>query len=258
MIKCLLCKSNMKSKYLSTDQIKILYCPECGFERVETFPDESQLCRLYDNSYFKSYGDDINAQHQKQLYFKQILKTIHLKKCRKIFEVGCGKGMFLKICNQMGYEPFGLDISATAIEECKKYIDEDHLTYGSFENYTAKDPFDVVFMFDYIEHVTNPLKSIILANTILKTGGLLVITTPSPSSYLNFILRKKWPHYIPEHLCFFTKKAIELALGISNFKTVFIKYFPKIMSKSVSGRVASNSMVPLPISSGEKTFQVIM
>ena len=72
--------------------------------------------------------------------------------------------------------------------------------------------FDVVTLWDTIEHIEDPLKAMLIVNRILKEGGIVAVYTPnidglfSKLSYKIGNLIKYWPHpEPPAHLFQFPK-----------------------------------------------------
>lgn len=244
MIECPVCSKGMKVRFRHVERPSLLKCPRCGFERVEIMPAEEDVGKLYNEAYFASYGDERSAERQKRLFFERLLRQSGVRKGGKILEVGCGKGILLELAMEMGYDAYGVDISDVAIEACKRSLEDKRLLACSFDEYPVETVFDAVFMVDYIEHVADPLRSLRIAGRVLGPSGILVINTPMISSLSNVILGRRWPHYNPEHLCFFTKKAMGLALEGSGFRVLFMRSFPKMMSLHYLKSQAESKSMP--------------
>ncbi|MER7957794.1 class I SAM-dependent methyltransferase [Streptomyces sp. NPDC096030] len=61
--------------------------------------------------------------------------------------------------------------------------------------------YDVVSMFHYLEHSTDPWRELEAAHTVLRPGGLLVIDVPDPESRFARLLGRWWlPWLQPQHL----------------------------------------------------------
>jgi len=230
MENCPICDSQMNIKYKKFHNTKLLKCVFCGYEKQQTPPTLEELYKIYDSSYYDSWGNNDNAIKQKELYFNTVLNEVKLEKNAKILEVGCATGIFLKVCKNLGYEPYGLDINEYGISEAKKILNENKLFCCSFEELVVEEQFDAIFMFDYIEHIINQEEVIRIAYEKLRDGGVLVITTPSVSSITNKILGERWPHYIEEHLSFFSQKSISVLLNKIGYTEVEVKKFSKIMT----------------------------
>ncbi|MFD3546787.1 class I SAM-dependent methyltransferase [Streptomyces sp. NPDC058655] len=74
---------------------------------------------------------------------------------------------------------------------------------GTFPELAERLPgsYDVVSMFHYLEHCTDPQGELEAARTVLRPGGLLVIDVPDPESRFARLLGRWWlPWLQPQHL----------------------------------------------------------
>ena len=94
----------------------------------------------------------------------------------KLLEVGCATGDFLRHAKET-YEVWGNDISSFAVDEAKKKNEDisDRITSGLIEaqNY-PKESFDVIVMWDVIEHLYDPVDAFKNLLDALKPGGVFV------------------------------------------------------------------------------------
>lgn len=99
-----------------------------------------------------------------------------LKETRgRILEVGCGAGGMAKAVKfyRPDLEVLGIDISQKAIEEAKQKPEKVNFLKGNAYQLPFKDKsFDAVLIFDLLEHLENPLKSLNEIYRVLKPGGI--------------------------------------------------------------------------------------
>ena len=116
---------------------------------------------------------------------KEVIKAILKYKGRKvnsILDVGCADGKMLellleevKVHNYKGVD-FDQKLINLANEDIKK-----HLEVGNALNLRFKDNnFDVLISTAVIEHLENPEKFLKESYRVLKEGGIIILTTPSP------------------------------------------------------------------------------
>ena len=120
-------------------------------------------------------------------------------KDRKVLDVGCGFGEKATMMKALGASVTGLDISADAVNFVTGQLGIE--TYGStVEQWAYKDSFfDIVTMFEFIEHPLEPRDAIRAAFEKLKAGGLLAIVTPNGTAGERFINDKDgWPGFRAE------------------------------------------------------------
>lgn len=74
------------------------------------------------------------------------------------------------------------------------------------------ESFDVVVMWDIIEHIIRPIKALTEVTRVLKPGGYLFVSTDDAASWLPRILGKHWWSLgAPMHLCHFSKRGLTIA-----------------------------------------------
>jgi len=142
---------------------------------------------LYDKNYFDSVSQKGIFAFKK---YKRLLEKEIVLKNLTILDLGCAQGNFIAQVSKKN-KCYGIDISKYAINKCKKKFPKIRknfevldLNKNALGNPNLK--FDLITMFDVIEHLDNYiyLKEIIENN--LKSGGFLVITTPNANSILRF------------------------------------------------------------------------
>lgn len=109
----------------------------------------------------------------------------------RILDVGCFNGYISLLFAGMGYTVIGTD--ACELDERQQLLEKAGIEFF-FSNLNEEDPFgsiedasfDVVVMGEVIEHVLNhPLGLLCEVRRVLRTGGLLVMTTPNPATLMN-------------------------------------------------------------------------
>ncbi|HEX7879446.1 MAG TPA: class I SAM-dependent methyltransferase [Candidatus Eisenbacteria bacterium] len=94
---------------------------------------------------------------------------------RRILDVGCGTGGMLPLLSRFGHVT-GTDSEPLALDYCRRRGFEDvHLQ----EAFTAPAPFDVVTLFDVLEHVPDHVGFLEWIRKLLKPDGHLVLTVPA-------------------------------------------------------------------------------
>jgi len=138
----------------------------------------------------------------------------------KILDIGCGTGVMLPLLSRYGMVD-GLDSSEIAIDYCrKKNIGGVNLIAGSFPDaLPAGAQYDLVTIFDVIEHIEDDIGMFKDIHCLLKPGGLLVCTVPA----YKFL----WgPHdMLNQHKRRYTKKSIVKKAQEAGFEIKRASYF---------------------------------
>lgn len=148
--------------------------------------------KRYDLKYFTSWyearEDDREAISKANLDL--ILKR--KKTIKKILDVGCGYGQFLKICESQRLETFGIDVSEIALKKAKLNTRAKLFCLdASKTDWPVSDEvFNVVTAFDLVEHLPSCDLFFSEAARVLKKGGLLFYTTLNGESWTGKLLGK--------------------------------------------------------------------
>jgi len=131
-------------------------------------------------------------------------------------------GFFLAAAAEQGWEGKGVEISAWAVREARQRFGLD-VRQGSLE--TVELPpasFDLITMWDVLEHLPDPKGALLRCGSLLKDGGYLALTTPDTEGFLRKLTGRKWVEYkkIPEHIHFFGKATLRALLLQCGFNTV--------------------------------------
>jgi len=157
-----------------------------------------------------------------------------------IIDVGCGKGEYLQIMQEIGWNVLGIELDpiSAGLSE-KKGVP---VLRGTFPEVMIEDSVaDQVTMYHVIEHLPDPISAIEKCFRILKVGGRLILNMPNAGSLGHSIFNKNWvPLDPPRHFFTFSAKSISAIFGKSSFKNFRIKTLPKtakyVYDKSVSIR----------------------
>jgi len=150
---------------------------------------------------------------------------------RRLLDIGCSLGGFLNIARNKGWEVHGVEVSDFVARYARDELKLDVFT-GTLEE--AKFPpasFDVVTMWDIIEHLNPPSDTIAEICRITKPEGLILIYTPNQDSLINawiyltyklslgkirFLAQKIYLPYI--HLCYFSPKSLTYLLQLHGYE----------------------------------------
>jgi len=231
MAKCKLCNSTATVRLFQKNNYDFVRCRKCGLVFLDYDPNEKSIHQLYSEGYFKDkntvrgFLDYFSLQKAfRKTFSRRLQKILRLKKVGCLLEIGAGPGFFLNEAKKF-FRISGNEISKEACDFAEKNYGI-YMECNSFQpdNY-SRDTFDVVVMFDVIEHLAKPFDILRGVFAVQKKDGLLVLSTGDVDSLIAKISRKKWHLFTPpEHLFFFSKRTIRLALEKVGYKIIKINY----------------------------------
>lgn len=211
---------------VSQESFAIVECKKCHFKFTNPRPSERNVGKYYQSEAYISHSNSkkgwINrAYHLVRMYtLRQKLSLINslVKNNKTILDIGCGTGMFLKICKQNGWQVAGVEPDPGARNQAKELV-QSSVEEDILLAYDGK-VFDVITMWHVLEHVHELEKVIIKLQKLLAPEGTIVVAVPNCESLDAKIYQEKWAAYdVPRHLYHFSPNSI---------KTLFKKYKLKV------------------------------
>jgi len=141
---------------------------------------------------------------------------------KSLLDFGCGVGALCKVASEYGIRAVGIEADANAREKACESIGLK--TYASLRELREADPyskFDIVTMWDVIEHLREPWKELEDLSDALQPGGWLMLSTPNAASLRARVERERWENMVnPTHFYYFTRKSLEAAFTRAGFSDV--------------------------------------
>lgn len=169
---------------------------------------------------------------------------------RRALDLGCvsgeKKGLWLHAELASVASVVGLDLNAAKVQRANEKWGTD-VRVGDAQSFDLGETFDVIHAGELIEHLDNPGGMLSSAAKHLEPGGLLVLTTPNPFAFSNFVYRIGGkPKVNREHTCWFCEDTIRSLLGRFDFEVVEVDYLPHDTPGRVRAFVARAVRVVLP------------
>jgi SAM-dependent methyltransferase len=196
-----------------------------------------------DDAFYRAFEDEFRGSSELvrsrlQIYFAFIEPLKVLAERPTAIDLGCGRGEWLELLTEHGYQARGVDIDDGMLAACReKNLDVKNEDAIKFLPTVSDDSQMIVSAFHVVEHLPfRDLKNLIQHTfRVLKPGGLLLLETPNPEnikvSSLNFYLDPTHRHPLPPSLLSFLPKFY----GFARVKIVRLQERPDLLeSESVS------------------------
>ena len=140
------------------------------------------------------------------------------------FEMGCGDGLMLDTLRDLGWKVVGSERTPQAA-----YYAHYHLRLpvfvGGLETIQPGPHFDLIFLFQVLEHLADPLVTVQRLSQLLRPGGKLIIGVPNFSSWQSKVGQEKWFHLdVPRHLRHYSLRSLQVLLNQSSMEIELINY----------------------------------
>lgn len=201
----------------------------CGHRAVWPVPAASELAAIYagDSYYESGHEGGIGLPNYRRLevarrrMFERHLRRIATSlRGGTVLDVGCATGEFLALARERGWSILGVDPSSARVDAEVRGVPMVGTTIHDAD--VPAGTLDLVTFWDVLEHVPDPIADLGRARSLLRPGGLIALTVPDGSSLLSKVTRGAWFGYrtAGEHLQFFTRSSLRLALEASGFRVV--------------------------------------
>ena len=173
----------------------VLRCARCGILFRDPLPDAAELKRMYEDEayhqseYFSASLDPAKAGPEVALYERAIdwIEAHRSAGAPRLLDVGCGSGLFLELARRRAWRIEGVEFSEQLAARAREQFRVPILA-GDFAAVTLeRSAYDVVTMWDLLEHVTDPVGTLAKVREILRPGGVLVVLTINSASLFNRI-----------------------------------------------------------------------
>ena len=198
-------------------------CLACGTVYLNPLPHFNNLSELYSSDYHIWNKNRIKLFfHYALIDLPQYQQVKRFRKSGSLLDIGCGMGTFLA-CLQgkggwvvAGTEPSSYGCEA-AFKEFGLSLWQGTLEEASFEERS----FDVITLWDVLEHVENPRLLLKEIFRLLREDGIFLMTMPNIDS-LDFPLFKGRWYYLtaPYHFSFFTPQRLLSLLREEGFTII--------------------------------------
>jgi 2-polyprenyl-3-methyl-5-hydroxy-6-metoxy-1,4-benzoquinol methylase len=226
-------RSRVRYEFAEHDKV-IRECASCRLMVLDPMPSEDELHAVYNEGYFENeqltaadpahvygYVDYISERINKQRGYRSICEVLRQFQLSprtrpRLLDYGCGLGFFLDAAYEFGFDVEGIEFNRWAIGYIRSRYR--YPVHGP-DDPRPGDPYDVITMFDVIEHLREPFEMLDTVHGMLADDGLLVVSTMDSTSVTSRLMGKRLEDFrrIREHLFFFDRANLSSILGKHGF-----------------------------------------
>lgn len=201
---------------------RMVECLKCGLVYSSPIFPEENILQFYRESDFL---DEQQLQHMAQDYLEHFRSALNIfGKATRLLEIGCGNGFFLKELERYNIsEIIGVEPSKTAVKRAspgvRSYIINDNFHEKLFD----KEYFDMVCIFQVIDHVVDLNYFLKNIHRVLRKGGIFLSINHNIRSWFPKLLGKKSTMYDIEHIHLFDLSTMTKILEKHNFEPLVVK-----------------------------------
>ena len=137
---------------------------------------------------------------------------------RRLLDIGCGTGFVLQALERAGADAWGIDMHLAALDHARTRV-AGPLLWSQAARLPFLDDFDVVSLFDVIEHAADDVAVLSEAARVLRPGGSVVVTVPAGPHM--------WTQYdsVIGHKRRYTRESLKSVFTRSGLAVAAVQYF---------------------------------
>jgi SAM-dependent methyltransferase len=201
---------------------QLVKCRRCGFQYVNP--------RLRGELIFSGYteGDDPNYVSQLQARERTFARSLdEIARAAggtgRLLDIGTAAGAFVAAARARGWQAEGCEPNKWLAEWGARHYGITIRQGSVFEQDYADGSFDVVTLWDVIEHTLDPREMLERCCRLLKPGGVLVVNYPDIGSWIARALGRRWLFLISVHLYYFDRRTIARMLESTGFRVEAVR-----------------------------------
>jgi len=200
---------------------QIVECRHCGLvyanPRWATDDVINAYTAVQDETYVdERLGREITFRH----HLRDMERIIGPAGGRALLDVGAYIGVFVEMAAAAGWQAQGVEPSEWAAAEARRRgLD---VSIGTLDTVDVPaESFDVVTLWDVIEHLADPAAELDRARTVLRPGGWLVVHTMDIDALIARLMGRRWPWLMDMHLYYFGKHTLGRLLTEHGYEVVW-------------------------------------
>lgn len=203
--------------YLTDERFEVWRCAHCGV--AFTHPQPTSMNRFYPSCY-RQYGW-LAKTFLRFVYRWRARSWVRLLGAKgRALEVGCGDGWMIRALRQQGWKVVGNERVAQSTVFASR-VNGLPVFVGGLEALKPIPQFDLIILFQALEHLPDPQKTLQHCATLLKGGGALVVAVPNIESWQARLTGPLWFHLdVPRHLFHFSPSSLAHALRRASFSVL--------------------------------------
>jgi 2-polyprenyl-3-methyl-5-hydroxy-6-metoxy-1,4-benzoquinol methylase len=226
---CPTCGSPDARPELDKDHLHIVRCNGCDLVYVNPTFDEAHYKRVYVSAEYQEIVRDLGIkshEYRTRRFGEERVRLMadHLRAVAspRYLDVGCSTGFVVEAARDAGWSAVGIDLNPSAIEFGRSRgldVRAVALEDADFE----PGSFDAVSLFDVLEHLLDPVRTLRACTRLLPPGGIVFLYVPNYDSASRLLMGKEahfiWPTH---HLNYYTPATIRALMAREGLETAYL------------------------------------
>jgi len=223
---CPACVKEARTFLFQKEAFDYYQCMYCGHVYVSPRLNDENLLYLYRegrSDYQTKHFYLPTAEYRKEnIYRRKVEEILKTDSGKTLLDYGCSTGYFLQTAIEMGFDGHGVELNSFGVKWAREKLglkniyDKDIKDCG-FDKYS----FDVITIWDVLEHVPNPFDLLSELRPYLNPDGFIVIETSYYDCFETEFLGMENTNLVGDiHLMHFTSPSLDELTTRAGYKIV--------------------------------------
>ena len=225
---CPVCGGRTHVFFASANGCDTFRCASCALVFVDPAPDAATIDALYADTYAGASESYFTKVPQKLRRSRHRMKRLRRQMeaaggGRHFLDVGCNGGFMVEAAREAGFIATGLEPDGAAVAWARQHYPDNRFIHGLLEDADfGSQQFDAVYCSEVIEHAPDPNRFMAAMARVVRSGGLLYLTTPDIDHWRRPRDVTQWDAFCPpSHCLYFNRRNLTLLLARHGFVPVY-------------------------------------
>jgi ubiquinone/menaquinone biosynthesis C-methylase UbiE len=222
---CQICESEAISAYVSAHGFDMARCAGCGLIFCDPYPNQEQLFAYY-NSEMKDFENEFfreSFEARVEIFARRVDLIREVQPTGRLLDIGSAIGIFIESLRRSAapFDVTACDLSAAACEELRERFPTITVLNKDAANLEETAAFDVVTMWDTLEHIVDLGGMLKTVHRLLKPDGAFFFSTPNTHSFEWLVAGDRHVQILPPgHVNLMNASNIQILLERNHFRVV--------------------------------------
>jgi 2-polyprenyl-3-methyl-5-hydroxy-6-metoxy-1,4-benzoquinol methylase len=201
---------------------QLVRCRQCGLEYLNPRLRADVVIEGYSSGSDETFVSQIAGRERT---FAKSLKLIEklIPDRGSLLDIGTASGSFMAVARDAGWQVEGCEPNRWMCQWANKHYGLNIFPGTVFDMKLPPESFDLVSLWDVLEHTPDPKLTLQECQRVLKTGGILLVNYPDISSLVARLMGRRWVFLLSVHLYYFTTRTLSRMLSDLGYKTLKVK-----------------------------------
>jgi len=206
-------------------------CDRCAVAFLHPTPARADIPGFYGLSYYGEENAKFGPFTERFILLFRLARVRALRsvgvRTGRVLDLGCGRGMFLKVLQGRGFDVYGTELDESAARSARQQVGAHRIHTSAIEDLPLPaGHFDAITAWQVFEHLPDPSGTLDACHRLLRPNGSLLLSVPNVASWQARWAGAEWFHLdVPRHLYHYCPDSLTALLERHGFRVETISHY---------------------------------